>query len=124
MSRRSPGIILASLAMLAFGIAEVVTAFRHSFFGLSTEQSVASTVAGAGIGLLYVGAGALALVGGRKMPTVALVCLGLDVAGRVAMVALGFFSVDTPRQAVGIALGTLIVIAFGVYLWTERTRLS
>ncbi len=108
--------------MLLFGIAEVVTAFRHAFFGLSTEESVGSTVAGACIGLLYVAAGVLALTGRRKALTAALSCLGLDVAGRITLVALGFFPVDTTRQVVSMALGTLIVVAFGAYLWAQRNR--
>jgi hypothetical protein len=52
------------------------------------------------------------------------VLLALDVAGRVAMVVFGLFPVDTLRQGVGIALGTLIVVAFGVYLWKQQAHLA
>jgi len=58
------------------------------------------------------------------MLNAAVVLLGLDVAGRVAMVAFGFFPVDTPRQAVAIAVGTLIVVAFGAYLWKQQAHLT
>ncbi len=108
--------------MLLFGLAEIATAFRHAFFGLSTQSSLGSTAAGAAIGLLYLSAGALALVGRRWALDAALVCLGLDVAGRLAMVGFGFFPFDSPRQVFGITVGTLVAIGFGVYLWSQRRR--
>src|SRR5262249_39547447 len=104
------------------GLAEVVTAFRHEFFGLSTERSVASTALCAAIGLLYVAAGVLALRPRRRALKAALACLALDFAGRLAMVGLGFFPVDTPGQILGILLGTLLVGVFGGYLFFRRAH--
>ena len=54
MRWRPLGIVIVSALMVIFGVAEVVTSFRHEFFGLSTETSLASTVTGALVGLLYV----------------------------------------------------------------------
>ncbi len=67
--------------------------------------------------------GVLALTGRRKALTAALSCLGLDVVGRITMVALGFFPVDTTPQVVSMVFGTVIVVAFGAYLWASRRRL-
>jgi len=120
--RRPLGIVIVALLMMVFGLAEVVTAFRHQFFGLSTAGSSGSAVVGALIGLVYVAAGALALVARRWALWLTLACLGLDIAGRLAMVGTGWFSVGTPRQVLGIVAGTLIVALFGGYLFVRRSH--
>jgi len=120
MARKSRVILTVAVLMIAFGAAEVITAFRHNFFGLHTQKSVGSIVAGSAVGLLYAAAGALIFRQRRKGLRAALVCLGLDVAGRIAMVICGFFPVATLRQLAGIIAGTVIVIGFGVYLWSRR----
>src|SRR5262245_47295419 len=124
MSRRPVGIIVVSVLMGGFGIAEVVTAFRHTFFGLSTSQSVAATVAGAAVGLLYVAAGVLAFTLRRSGLIAALVCLGFDVVGRLVMVVAGYYPVTTERQLASIVAGTLVVATFGGYLLARRNRFS
>jgi hypothetical protein len=120
MRRPPTGIVIVSALMIVFGLAEVVTAFRHAFFGLTTEANVGSTLSGAAIGLLYVTAGVLAWTLKRQALVAALACLALDVAGRLAMLALGYFPVETPRQLAGMVLGTLIVALFGGYLYYRR----
>jgi len=120
--QRSRGILVVSVLMLVFGFAEVVTAFRHAFFGLSTVATAGSTLLGAAIGVLYMAGGALVLSTRRTALIAALLCLGLDVIGRLAMVALGFFPTDTLLQTVGSAVGTLIAVGFGAYLWNQRSR--
>ncbi|MGA7523852.1 MAG: hypothetical protein WBW84_15480 [Acidobacteriaceae bacterium] len=111
---------MVAALMIAFGVAEVITAFRHSFFGLHTEKSVGSIVAGSAVGFLYAAAGALVIRQRRSGLVAALICLALDVAGRVAMVVFGFFPVAALTQLAGMLAGTLIVIGFGAYLWSRR----
>jgi hypothetical protein len=37
--------------MIIFGLTEVITSFRHEFFGLTTSQATISTIIGATIGI-------------------------------------------------------------------------
>jgi hypothetical protein len=64
------GLSIASLLMMLFGLAEIVTSFRHEFFGLTTSQAVVSTIIGAIIGLLYFVSGLLVLTK-RRMAAIA-----------------------------------------------------
>src|ERR1700678_3402642 len=76
--------------MIIFGIAEIHTGFSHSFFGVTTEPTVASTYAGAAIGLRYALAGGLCLVRKRWSTWAAIISLTVVVIGRIAMVVLGY----------------------------------
>ena len=64
MRRRLPrAMLLISALMVLFGLAEVVTSFTHSFFGLSTSQTMLSTVIGAALGICYLASGLLLFTG-------------------------------------------------------------
>ena len=48
--KRPLGIIVVALLMIAFGLIEVVTAFTHHFFGISTSTALMFTYSAAAIG--------------------------------------------------------------------------
>ena len=106
--------------MILFGLAEVVTSFTHAFFGITTTRGIISTSAGTLIGMLYVAAGLLCLSMKRWAATLAIVCLAVDILGRIAMVATGLFPINSAYQTAAIFIGT-IVVAFGLYIWTKHT---
>jgi hypothetical protein len=121
---RTLGISVVGALMIAFGVAEVATAFTHEFFGLSTERGTASTAGVAGIGLLYIAAGLLSLTMRRWALTAALVCLALDVAGRIGAVVAGVYPLLSSWQVAGIVVGTLIAVVFAAYLASQRARFA
>jgi hypothetical protein len=108
--------IIIAWLMIALGIAEIVTAFTHDFFGIHTAQGATSTYAGAAIGAFYAAAGALVLTMKRSAAILAIVFLAIVVAGRIFLVATGLFPVPSLLQAIAMATGTLIVIGFALYL--------
>lgn len=114
------GIMGVSALMILFGLAEVFTAFSHSFLGLATSATVLSTALGASLGVLYLAAGILALTMRRWALHAAVAVLVLDVTGRIAMVALGLYPLTSSRQVVSILAGTVIAAAFAAYLVYRR----
>jgi hypothetical protein len=117
MIQRSPyDIIIVASLMILFGLAEVVTGITHQFFGLTTAQGSASTYAGAAIGLLYVLSGLFLLPLKKWGALFAILCLAVDVAGRIAMVVAGFYPIDSFRQTFAIFLGTSIAVIFAIYI--------
>ena len=113
---RPRSITVIAILMIIFGCAEVVTAFTHDFFGISTAFSVMSTYSAAGIGALYAVAGLLILTMRKWAAGLALTCLALVIVGRVALVAIGFFPVSSFEQTFAIVVGTAIAIAFAGYV--------
>ncbi len=113
--RRRDLMVIAGL-MILFGLAEVVTSVTHNFFGVNTAEGPSSTVAGAIIGLLYVLSGIFILPFKKWGAILAIVCLAVDVAGRVAMVMTGLYPLDSAKQTFAIILGTLIAAVFAVYI--------
>ena len=83
------GITIVAVLMLIFGLAEVVTGFRHDFFGLTTAQVNISTYLGVMLGLFYFIGGLLILTKKRWAAVTAIVLLYGDVIGRIIMVAAG-----------------------------------
>jgi hypothetical protein len=106
--------------MILFGVAEVFTACSHNFFGLSTSATAVSTALGASLGVLYLAAGILALTMRRWALYAAVAALVLDVTGRIAMVALGFYPLTSAKQTFSIVVGTLVAVAFAAYLVFRR----
>jgi hypothetical protein len=49
----------------------------------------------------------------------ALACLALVIAGRLALVATGLFPLGSFKQAFAIATGTAIAIGFAVYIGSK-----
>jgi len=62
--------------MIVFGLAEVVTGFTHSFFGIVAGDTIAATYAGVIIGTLYAGSGLLVLTMRKWAAALAIVFLG------------------------------------------------
>jgi hypothetical protein len=107
---------LIAILMILFGLAEVVTGITHQFFGVTTSQNDLATYAGIAIGLLYVLSGCFIWPMQRWGAALAVACLAADVAGRIAMVMLGLYPLDTPRQTFAIFMGTLIAVVFAIYI--------
>lgn len=106
--------------MIVFGIAETYTAFSHNFFGLTTVETGASTISSAALGCVYALAGAILLTLRRGAAWLAILLLGADVLGRIALVVTGIYPTDTLKQQVGIVAGTAIAVVFAGYIWWQR----
>ncbi len=112
--------IVASL-MIIFGFAEIITGFSHSFFGLHTAHGAISTYIGASVGAFYAAAGFIILTMKRRAAFWAIVLLLMVVIGRVSMVMMGLYPINTPRQAVAMILGTSIAAAFAIFIALQRS---
>jgi hypothetical protein len=100
--------------MAILGIAEAVTGFRHTFFGVHTAPVAMATYLGAGMGALYFVAGVLILTAKKSAAALALCFLGAVILGRVAMVVTDLYPTDSVTQLFAIVLGTAIACAFFV----------
>ncbi len=113
---RPRGIAIIAWLMIVFGIAEVITGFTHNFFGLHTSQGMMSAYAGAAIGALYAMAGLLVLTMKKHAAIAAIALLIAVVGGRIAMVAMGLYPVNSLMQATAIVLGTSLAAGFAIYI--------
>ena len=102
--------------MIVFGLAEIITSFTHNFFGLQTAEGMVSTYVGAGIGALYAAAGLVVLTMKRRARIVAVGLLLVIVAGRLCMIALGLYPLNTLRQIAAMILGTTIAAGFAIFI--------
>src|SRR5215472_237272 len=82
---RPRGIIIVACLMILFGLAEVVTAFTHHFFGIITASVIIFTYSSVAIGMCYVAAGFLILTMKKWAAALAIVLLGVDIVGRIAL---------------------------------------
>lgn len=110
------GITIVAILMILFGLAEVVTGFRHEFFGLTTAQVDISTYIGVSLGLFYFVGGLLILTKKKWAARIAIVLLCGDVIGRIAMVVTGLYPVNSFMQTFAIVVGTSIAAIFAVYI--------
>jgi len=85
------GLTIVAILMILFGLAEVVTGFRHEFFGLTTAQVDTSTYVGVALGLFYFVGGLLVLTRKRWAALIAILLLCGDVIGRIAMMVTGLY---------------------------------
>src|SRR5262249_49154172 len=102
-----------------FGLAEMVTGFRHHFSSISISQSGIFTWAAAAIGTLYLAAGLLILTLKRWATRLAILCLVADIVGRVLLVLSGLYPINSPRQITAISLGTAIAVIFAIYIGSK-----
>jgi hypothetical protein len=119
---RTAGITIIALLTVAFGVIEVFTAFRHEFAGIVTSDKSVFTWAGAAIGTLYIASGLLILSGRKWAAAIAILLLGFDITGRIALVITGLYPTDTFKQTFAIAAGTAIAAIFAIYIgwnWSE-----
>jgi len=115
-ARRPWGLSLVVILMILFGVAEVTTGFSHNFFGVATAKSREAAYAGAIIGMLYIVAGLFVCLMKQWAAALALICLTIDVAGRIWMAFRGLYPMNSAKQIFAIVAGTAVVIAFGVYI--------
>lgn len=110
------GIIIVACLMILFGLAEVVTGFTHNFFGITTSSVAIFTYSSATIGVFYAAAGLLILTMKKWAAALAIVLLGADVIGRVALVLTGLYPTDSLKNTFSIIAGTAIVALFAIYI--------
>ncbi len=122
--RLTTGILIVAVLTILFGAAELVTAFTHSFFGVTTAESSTSTVLGAALGGCYLASGLLLLTGKKWAAWLAIGLLCVDVVGRIAMVLTGLYPLDSARQTFAIIAGTSIAAFFAVYIAAKRDSFS
>jgi hypothetical protein len=115
-STRPRGIVIAASLMMLFGFAEVVTAFTHSFLGISTSGLEVFSYLAAALGSLYAAAGLLVLTMTKRAATYAIALLLVDIVGRVALVLAGLYPMNSHKQVFAIVVGTSLVAAFAVYI--------
>jgi hypothetical protein len=113
---RPRGIVIVAFLMILFGLAEVVTGFTHNFFGIVTSSATIFTYSSAAIGAFYVVAGVLILTMQKRAAALAIVLLGADIIGRVALVVVGFYPTDSLENTFSIIAGTGIAVIFAVYI--------
>ncbi len=118
-SRRPLGITLVAILMILFGLIEVVTSFTHHFVGISTSPTLLFTASAAVIGLCYAVGGGLILTMKKGAAALAIVLLLVDILGRIALVVVGLYPLNSLEQIIGIVGGTAIAIAFAVYIRTQ-----
>jgi hypothetical protein len=111
---RPLGIKIVAILMILFGFAEIVTGVTHNFFGISTTLGAIFTFLAAGIGSLYMLGGLFILTMRKRAAALALICLTFVVVGRVALVAAGFFPINSFKQTFAIVAGTAIAIIFAI----------
>lgn len=114
--KRARAVDVVAVLMILFGIAEVVTGFRHDFFGIHTANVTMAAYLGAAIGVLYAVAGLLILTMKKTAVAFALVLLIVVIIGRIAMVVMGLYPIGSRLQLVAIALGTSIAAAFAIFI--------
>ncbi|HYB03935.1 MAG TPA: hypothetical protein VED17_05715 [Nitrososphaerales archaeon] len=118
---RPTGILLASVLMVLFGLAEVATAFSHNFLGITTSQVSAEDYSSALIGSFYVLAGLLVLTMKKWGAYLAILFLIADILGRLGLVVSGLYPLNTVENTFGIVAGTTIALIFLIYIYTKRT---
>jgi len=113
---RPLGITVAALLMIIFGLAEVLTGFTHTFFGISTSTATIFTYAAAAIGSFYVASGLLIFTMKKWAAVLAIALLVADVAGRIALADTRLYPLSSFAQTVALVLGTAIAIALAIYI--------
>ncbi len=109
-------ITILGVFMLLAGLAEVVTGITHNFFGITTSSLNVFTFTSMAIGLFYAAAGMLMLLMKKWAAALALVLLGADILGRIALVAAGLYPVDSARNTFAIIAGTAIAALIAAYV--------
>lgn len=112
-------IVVAGFTILA-GLAEVVTGFSHTFFGITTSGVALFTVVAAGIGLSYLASGVLMLTMKKWAATLALVLLSIDIVGRILLAVTGLYPTDTAKNTFSLIAGTVIAACVAFYVAWKR----
>jgi hypothetical protein len=112
-------ITIVALLMILFGLIEVVTAFTHSFLGITTSQAALFTYSAVAIGIFYVIAGLLILTMKKWAAALAIILLAADIIGRITLVGIGLYPLNSLEQVIGIIGGTTIAIIFAIYIGSK-----
>ena len=115
MSHRRVGISAIAALMILFGFTEASMAFTHLFFGVRIASDNIGSFAGAPIGVLYAAAGLLVLTMKKFAVAGAIALLVLITAGRIVLILVGLYPIDTTKQIVALGAGTAIAAGFTVY---------
>ena len=110
------GIWLIAGFMILAGLAEVVTAFRHDFFGVTTSSQYLFTYSSALIGVFYAASGILILTMKKWAAGLAIVLLVADIIGRIALVVSGLYPTNTVKNTFAIIAGTAIAALIAIYI--------
>ena len=110
------GIIVAAAFTVIAGLAEVVTGFTHTFFGITTSSVAIFTYTSVVIGLCYLAAGLLILTMKRWAAALALVLLGADIVGRLVLVFTGLYPTDSLKNTLSVIAGTVLVVLVALYI--------
>jgi hypothetical protein len=76
-------------------------------------------VSAAVIGVLYVAAGLLILTMRKLAAAIAILLLGAEIAGRIALVVLDLYPMTSFNQSFAIVVGTTIAAVFAVYVGSK-----
>jgi hypothetical protein len=113
---RPIGVIVVALFMVFAGFAEVITGFRHNFFGITTSGADLFTYSSAIIGAFYALAGLLILSMKKRAAILAISLLVIDILGRITLVLTGLYPMDSLKNIFSIIAGTLIVAMIIIYI--------
>jgi len=122
-SNRPTGITTVAVLMVVFGLAEIATGITHNFLDLiSTTAGTAATYGGVVIGVLYLIAGVLLFPMRKDAMWFSLVCLALVILGRIELVLIGLYPLNSFLQTFSIIVGTALAAIFAFYIWLKRER--
>lgn len=110
---------IVALLMILFGLIEVVTAFTHSFLGITTSQAALFRYSAVAIGLFYVIAGLLIFTMKKWAAALAIILLAADIIGRITLVGIGLYPLNSLEQYIGIIAGTIIAIIFAICIGSK-----
>ena len=113
---RSWGILVVSVLLILFGLAEVPTPFTHHFFGTPTSRFQSATWLGTATGVAYSIAGFLLLPMRRRLATLSVLLLAGGVLARIAMMAAGVYSMNSFLQSLAMSLGTSFAAFFALFI--------
>lgn len=119
INERPLTLTIVAILMILFGLIEVVTAFTHTFLGITTSQAALFTYSAAAIGLFYVLAGLLVLTMKKWAAVLAIILLAADIIGRITLVGVGLYPLNSLEQYIGIIAGTIIAIIFAIYIGSK-----
>jgi len=115
-ARRPLDLLIVAIFTILAGLAEIVTGFTHTFFGITTASNTLFTSSASVIGLFYAASGFLLLTMRMWAATLAIVLLGADIVGRVALVLAGLYPTDSLKNTLSIIAGTTIVAIVALYI--------
>ena len=109
--------------LIIFGLAEVVTLFTHESRG-STASATVFRCLGAAIGSLYAAGGLLVLTLKKWAAVLTIISIVAVVAGRIALVAGGFYPLSSLERTFAVVAGTAVPLAAAMFIATRWRSLK